>query len=180
MKKNLIVLLVIALVTVGLFAADPTNASFQVTADVSGINLMKITTAKYEGSSPTDFANNTTVPIYAGPLSVTASGAQTLSAYISTMSNSRSGYHVTMTATAMKSTVGSVDAYINYTVAANTKSITTNGATAVAGVKVIEKTSLSGLAVESHLITLTVDQTTFDAAVEGSYSGTVTFEYKTT
>ena len=85
-----------------------------------------------------------------------------------------------MTATAMKSTVGSVDAYINYTVAANNKSITTNGATAVAGVKVIEVTSLSGLGVESHLITLTVDATTFNAAVEGSYSGTVTFEYKTT
>lgn len=44
----------------------------------------------------------------------------------------------------------------------------------------IEVTSLSGLGVESHLITLTVDATTFNAAVEGSYSGTVTFEYKTT
>ena len=136
---------------------------------------MKITAAKYTSTTPSNFDS---AAAFTGPLGVTTSGTQTFNAWLSTMSNNRTGYTVSMSATAMKSTVsGQADSYINYTVTVNTKSITTNKGTAVSPVDVITVTSLSALAVQSHKIALSVDQTTFNAAVQGSYSGTVTFTY---
>ena len=175
MKKNIgAVLLVIALSTAAAFAVDP--ASFQVQTAVSGINKMKITAAAFPSNgTPSTFDS---AAAFAGPLTVTTSGAQTFSAYLSTMSNNRVGYKVTMSATAMTSAVtDQATAYINYTVGVNSKSLTTAGATVVSSVEVINVASLAGLASQSHPISLSVDQASFDAAVEGSYSGTVTFTY---
>jgi len=176
MKKNIVaVLLVIALSTVFIFAAtNPPATSFDVSTNVSGINKMKITTAAFTGTTSSSFDSATA---YTGPLAVTAAGSQTFSAYLSTMSNNRVGYKVTMGATAMSSTVSSATAYINYTVSVNNKSLTTNNGTTVAPVEVITVASLTGLASQSHQIALSVDATSFDAAVEGSYTGTVTFTY---
>jgi hypothetical protein len=174
MKKSIIaVLLLIVFSTVSAFAVDP--ASFNVSTAVAGINKMKITTAAFNGATPVSFDD---AIIYAGPLTVTTSGPQSFSAYLSTMSNKRTGYKVTMGATAMTSTVaGQTTSYINYTVGVNTKSLTTAGATVVTPVDVITVASLTGLTSQSHPITLSVDATSFNAAVEGNYSGTVTFTY---
>ncbi|ADY12423.1 hypothetical protein [Sphaerochaeta globosa] len=174
MKKNIVaVLLVIALSTVSAFAVDP--ASFNVSTAVNGINKMKITQAAFSGTTPASFNS---ALAFVGPLGVTTSGPQTFSAYLSTMSNNRIGYKVTMGATAMTSAVaGQTTSYINYTVGVNTKSLTTAGATVVTPVEVITVASLTGLASQSHAISLSVDATSFDAAVEGTYSGTVTFTY---
>jgi hypothetical protein len=180
MKKNIVAaLLILALAGFGVYAADPSPSSFDVTTTVAGINLMKLTIAEFTLTTPTQFGSATA---YTGPLEITTYGAQTFSAWLSTMSNSRSGYKVTMTATAMKSTIqDQADAYINYTVTVNTKSITTNNTTSTpTSIDVITVGTLSGLAKQSHQIALTVDQTSFEAAVEGSYSGTVTFTYTTT
>lgn len=176
MKKNIIaVLLVIALSTVFIFAAtNPPATSFDVSTSVSGINKMKITTAAFTGTTPSSFNSATA---YTGPLAVTAAGSQTFSAYLSTMSNNRVGYKVTMSATAMSSTVSSATAYINYTVGVNSQSLTTAGATVATPVEVITVASLTGLSSQSHAISLSVDQVSFDAAVEGTYTGTVTFTY---
>ncbi len=188
MKKNLIAILIIALVSVGLFAATvPGPSSFDVTTTVLGINLMKITKAAFTGTTETAFTN---AAAFQGPLGVTGYGAPAnFSAYISTLSNSRVGYKVTMTATAMKSTetVGqsSVDAFIHYTVTANNQSVDTSGKSGGpgAGGKVVIDTlsaGLTGVAPASHQITLSVDQASFEAAVEGTYTGTVTFTWTTT
>jgi len=177
MKKNIVaVLLVIALSTIALFAAtNPPATSFDVQTAVSGINKMKITAATFSGTTPISFDN---AAAFAGPLGVPTSGPQSFSAYLSTMSNNRIGYKVTMGATAMTSAVsGQTTSYINYTVGANSKSLTTAGATVVTPVEVITVASLTGLASQSHAISLSVDATSFDAAVEGTYSGTVTFTY---
>ena len=177
MKKNIIaVLLVIALSTVFIFAAtNPPATSFDVSTNVSGINKMKITAAAFPANgNPSSFDS---AAAFAGPLGITASGPKTFSAFLSTMSNNRVGYKVTMGATAMSSTVSSATAYINYTVSVNNKSLTTNNGTTVAPVEVITVASLTGLASQSHQIALSVDATSFDAAVEGSYTGTVTFTY---
>ncbi len=177
MKKNIVaVLLVIALSTAAAFAAtNPPSSSFDVTTNVGGINKMKITAAAFPANgNPSAFDS---AAAFAGPLGVTASGAQTFSAYLSTMSNNRVGYKVTMSATAMSSTVSSATAYINYTVGVNNKSLTTAGATAVTPVEVITVSRLTGLASQSHQISLSVDATSFDAAIEGCCSGSVTFTY---
>lgn len=175
MKKNLIVtILLFSFVLAGAFAV--TSDSFDVTTAVSGINQMKLTASAFPSNgTPASFTSATA---YAGTLAVTTSGTQSFSAYLSTISNNRKGYSVTMSATALKSTLATAaDAYINYTVSCNTQSVTTNGATATSAVTVVNVPSLSSLASQSHQIGLSVDSTSFDAAVEGSYSGTVTFTY---
>ncbi len=174
MKKNLIALLVIALVSVGLFA-DPTTSTFNVETSVKGINEMKLTTTKFTGTTKSALDGLTA---YTGPLSVTTYGDQNFTAYISTLSNSRVGYTVTMSATAMADDAAS----IHYTVTANGESVDTSNAQNGPGsdAKVIIDTltsGMTGVASQSHLITLTVDQTSFEAAVEGEYSGTVTFTW---
>jgi hypothetical protein len=181
MKRNIIaILLVLSLATVGVFAdppnPNPANTSFDIITSVQGINYMKITTAEFTSTAPGDFISATT---YAGPLEVTTYGTQNFSAWLSTMSNNRSGYTVTMTANAMKSEIEDLsDAYIDFTVTVNTKAITTEGTTSSpASVAVITAGSMTGLSKQSHKIALSVDQETFEAAVEGDYTGTVTFNY---
>ena len=175
MKKNLIVLLVIALVSVGLFAANPGPSTFDVTTTVEGINEMKLTQAEFTGTTKSAL---TALDAYTGPLEVSAYGPQSFTAYISTLSNSRVGYKVTMSETAMADAA----AKIHYTVTANGESVDTSGAENGPGsnAKVIIDTltsGMTGVASQSHLITLSVDQTSFEAAVEGEYSGTVTFTW---
>jgi len=86
---------------------------------------------------------------------------------------------VSMSATAMKgTTTEQANAYINYTVAVNGESIITNNTTSSpTSVVVISVTDLTQLSVESKPIGLTVDSATFNSAVAGSYSGTVTFTF---
>lgn len=175
MKKFFVTaILALALAGVALYA-DPITSTFDVQATVQGINKMKITAAKFTGTAPGQFDSATA---FTGPLGITAPGSQTFSAYLSAMSNNRKGYTVSMSATPMKSSItGLADAYINYTVTVNNKSITTTGSQPASDVDVITVSSLTGLSVQSHKIALSVDSGTFNAAVQGQYSGTVTFTY---
>lgn len=184
MKKNLVaLLLVLAVVSFGVFAAPPGPIDFTITADVVGVNLMKITTEQYNPPKPTP-ANFGTAEEHTGTHTVSVGGGQTIDAWISTLSNSRKGYKVTMSATAMKSAAapeGGGDArYINYTVKVDNdtqKMITTNGASAVSPVIVIQHSSLQKPTATSLQISLEVNATDFEEAVEGEYIGTVTFTY---
>lgn len=180
MKRFITGLLILIVGIGGVFATNPDAVSFQVQTEVAGINLMRITTAKFSGTSKTDFENTTTNPTYAGPLNVTKYGNQDFTAYISTLSNSRVGYKVTMGATAMADN----GALIQYTVTANEKSVDTSNAENGPGsdAKVIIDTftnGMTGVASQSHKLSLFVDQTSFNAAVEGTYTGTVTFTWTT-
>lgn len=177
MKKFIIAaLLVLTVFTASIFADNPSPASFDVTTTIGGINLMKITAAEFTGTTLAAFNS---ASAFSGSLPVNTSGTQTFSAWLSTISNRRTGFTVSMVATPMTSSVDTLaNAYIDYTVSVNSESFSTNGATTpVAAVNVIEVTSLAGLTAHSYPIGLTVDANTFDAAVEGSYTGTVTFTY---
>ncbi len=186
MKKNLIAILIIALVSVGLFATNPGPATFDITTTIGGINLMKITKAAFSGTTETAF---TEAAAYTGndedgKHHVTAGGDQDITAYISTLSNSRAGYSVKLSATPMTSTIGSQTAYINYTVTVNTtptaKTFTTDGANTVADVVLFTTGVQSAITPISHKIDLSVNSGNFAAAVEGTYTGTVTFTWTTT
>ena len=174
MKKILLLALLILLVsTSGLFAATTDN--FTVTTVVGNVDLMTISTVKYTGTTVATFdalTAYTTLPITTG-------GVQTVNAWLSTLSNNRAGFKVNMKATAMKSSIsGQADAFINYTVSCNTASATTNNGTEItASNPVVTYSSLSAVTSTSNKIALTVNQTDFDKAVAGSYTGTVTFVY---
>lgn len=174
MKKTTIaVLLVLLLASTSIFAVSD---NFTVTTTIDEIGLMKITTAAL--STHTVAAYNALTDFEELPIS--SSGAQTFAAYLTTLSNKRTGYTVTMGASAMKSTVGAVDSYIDYTVGVNSVDLTTGGATDPTAVTVLTVASLGTLQAQSHAISLSVDATTFDSAVSGSYSGTVTFTFTAT
>ena len=87
---------------------------------------MKITAAHYTSTDPD--AIETAAAF--GSLTVQSAEEQDFSAWLSIMSNNRAGYTVSMSATAMKSSITEqADAYINYTVAVNGESITTANTT---------------------------------------------------
>lgn len=178
MKKLISAILVLALASFAIFADTD---FFEVETKVEGVNMMKITAGQYNPTTPTPEGFEE-VGAFEGPLVINTAGDQSFTAYLSTLSNNRTGYTVSMTATAMKSSItGQADAYINYTVTVNSKSITTNNTTSnPTSVDVITVTGLTALAKESHQIFLSVDPITYNSAVEGSYSGTVTFTYTTT
>jgi hypothetical protein len=173
MKKLITLLIVFTLATGGIFAAE---ASFDITTTVAPINGMKITTAKFTGSTLEALNNASGVSSY----TVTKSGYQSnFSGWISVVSNNREGYKVTMSATAMTSTVGTTTSYINYTVFFGTQlTFTTNGAAQVSPITVLEKSSLTSLSGNSREIGLDIDPTSFNNAVEGQYTGTVTFTFQ--
>lgn len=176
MKKTFIsILLVLLFVIAPIFAATD---SFNVTTEVTDVGKIKVTEAAVGAAPHTELAFDDLTPY--GDLTINSSGAQTFTAFMSTISNSRSGYGVTMGATSMISTVSSVDSYIDYTVTVNSASLTTTGSTAVLAVPVLSVASLAGIAAESHAISLSIDATTYAAAVSGTYTGTVTFTYTAT
>lgn len=174
MKKTFItILLVILFVAAPMFAVTD---SFNVTTTVADVGLIKVTEAASTVATVTAFNALTAY----GDLAISTSGSQTFDAYMSTLSNSRSGYTVTMDATSMVSTGSPANSYIDYTVTVNSVGLTTTGATPVAGVTILTVASLAAIATETHAVSLSIDSTTFDAAVSGSYSGTVTFTYAAT
>ena len=151
--------------------------NFTVTTDIAEIGNVRVATTNAvptdkDFTGLTEFTN----------LPISTSGSQGTVAHMATISNKRTGYKVTMSATAMKSTVGSATSYIDYTVSCGNQSIVTKGALAptVTGTAVDTVTSLSVLTGKSMPITLSIDKPTFDAAVSGSYTGTVTFTFSAT
>ncbi len=174
MKKTLLLAVLISLITtLGLFAA--TTDSFTVTTVVGNVDLMTISTTQYSGTTVSTFDSLT--PYTA--LAITGGGTQSFNAWLSTLSNNRAGFRVNMKASAMKSSIsGQSDAFINYTVSCNTASVTTNNAAEVTATNpVVTFPSLSEVTSTSNKISLSVNQTDFDKAVSGSYTGTVTFIY---
>lgn len=175
MKKTFMAsLLILIIASASIFAVQD---SFEVTTTIGEIGYMKVSELAIAGNTSQAYADTGLF----GDLTISTSGPQTFSAYLTTLSNKRTGYEVTMIATPMTSTVGSATSYINYTVGCGTGSITTNGAsTTTTAVKVVDVNSLVALTGDSKQITLSVDKPSFDAAVSGTYTGTVTFNYSAT
>ncbi|NBK22573.1 MAG: hypothetical protein EOM68_11155 [Spirochaetia bacterium] len=119
MKKTFItILLVILFVAAPMFAVTD---SFNVTTTVADVGLIKVTEAASTVATVTAFNALTAY----GDLAISTSGSQTFDAYMSTLSNSRSGYTVTMDATSMVSTGSPANSYIDYTVTVNSVGLTT-------------------------------------------------------
>ena len=187
MKKILSLLLLLSIIfSSGVFAADPSPASFDITTSVGSINQMKFTNIAVETKAAFENSSNdwTTIDntVVAGSTDLPVNNTFHDIAYISTMSNDRNGFTVSMSASAMKSATSGGSAYINYSVAigegVERQEATTNGATKNAEIaEVITNESLSTLKVQSAKISIKVDKAGFDAAVQGEYSGEVTFTF---
>lgn len=174
MKKTIIATLLILLIaSASIFAVAD---SFDVKTTVGEIGLMKVSSAAIADNTSLAYTNSGDFT----ELVIESSGEQTFEAYLTTLSNKRSGYEVTMKATPMTS-AATPTTYIDYTVGCGTGTITTDGAnTSTTPVTIIDVTSLTELTGASKAITLSVDSATFEAAVSGNYTGTVTFNYTAT
>ena len=176
MKKTIAILLVLAISSVAIFAANATG-QFDVVTNVGGIHEIKLVTV------------GTTVPTNKGAFDGLAAdnsdftvdddnynSVQTVRQLIS-MSNNRNGYNMTLSATAMKADIGSSEfAYINYDVTAGGASLTTNDAASVdAAANIYDSGALTGMNFYSTNVTVKVDAEEYENAVTGSYSGTITF-----
>ena len=174
MKKIQLLAALFLLITTYSLSSAATD-SFIVSTVVETVDMMTISTSKYTGTAVNTFESLDPFT----NLSIANGGAQTFDAWLSTLSNNRAGFKVSLKASAMKSAIsGQADAYINYTVSCNTASVTTNDATEVTAPDlVVDFSSLSAVTSTSNKIALSVNQTDFDKAVSGSYTGTVTFIY---
>jgi len=175
MKKTSITTLVILIIaSVSIFAAPVTDTdNFTVTTIIAETGKVKVSSAPINGNDLAAYTASGDLASYA----ITGSGNQTnFTAYLTTLSNNRAGYTVSMSATAMMS-ADTPTTYIDYTVGCNNKSIVTNGATATSAVEVMNATGLETLSGDSKQISLSIDATTYNKAVSGSYSGTVTFNF---
>jgi hypothetical protein len=177
MRKNLIITLLLAILVTFSLAADDPSASFNISTSISAINEMKITnkpvTTATFGDDDNSFSGTVAIVGNGEGANMDSSGNVTFAAYISTLSNNRSGYSVSMSATPLTSD----GATINYTVTVNEVPYTT-GTPSPSAVTVLTVSSLSELDAKSLPIAVTVVRSEYDSAVQGTYEGSVTFEYK--
>lgn len=179
MKKILQITAFIMLISISVIFADsptPLTANFTVSTMVGEVSLIKITTANTVPTKPSDFTGNEILPGFS-TLTVNTSGNQGSFANLAILSNQRGGYKITMTATAMASTEEGTSSYIDYIVACGNQSVTTKGSATpiISGDTIVSVASLSTLTGDSKPISVSIDSTSFNAAVAGTYSGTVTF-----
>ncbi len=166
-------LLILVIASTSLFSVED---NFTVTTDVSLIGCMKVSSSPIAGNTITDYTNSGNFTT----LAITTSGEQSFSAYMTTLCNSRTGYTVSMSATPMTSAGSSFTSQILYTVRCNGQEVLATLAQETVPPTIVDVNSLTHLTGDSKQITLSVDSTTFDAAVSGSYTGTVTFEFTAT
>jgi hypothetical protein len=175
MKKLATLLIILALATGGIFAYDSTLDLSTIVDQTQG---MKITASQFTGTTLEALNSATEVTSY----TVTAGGEYEVG-WISVISNNRTGYYVTASATAMASTVGTTTNYIDYTVSFGTDEFTTTGATTAylePPKYALIVQSLDSLTPNSRKITLKISDNALDSAAEGQYTGTVTFSLTAT
>ena len=177
MKKTITVILILIFLGVGLFAADPT-ANFDVVTQVASSSDMKITATLFTVAGATRSLFNA-APAANSSVTVTTVGSLvSLPAFLTTISNNRKGYSVSMSAKAMAN--AEKDNYINYTVTCGGASVTTtDGDTPIAStLKVVDKAApVKKLEATSNQVKITINQTDYEKAGSGDYTGTIYFTF---
>ena len=177
MKKNILaVLLVITLSSFSAFAAM--DGTLNVATAVQGVNLIGVfapNTAAPTGNAAQDWNASYTA-------SAVNTATETAVGVVHTRSNNRTGYSVTMAAGPLSST-GTTTVYLGYIAKAydgatlsgtstyDAAQTTTSGATAT----IINTGNLTGISTNSRDVKIEIPN--FETALEGSYTGTITFTY---
>ena len=176
MKKNIIALLSITLIaSFGLFAATlPTPAQLNLSTTISGVNLMKLTTDQFNPGTPSIALFDSATANEATEVVSNAADTGTI-AYLSILTNKRTGFTVTMTAEALDSATVGNNFLINYVVTAGTASYDTSDGTGTNTITV--NSGITGLTAFSYPVSVDLNDAEYDAALEDTYSGTVTFTY---
>jgi hypothetical protein len=177
MKKNITAVLLTAIIaSFGLFAAAPSPAELNLSTSISGVNLMKLTEATFNPSPASVSAFNTATAN--APTETVSSAADTGTiAYLSILTNKRTGFTVTMVADALASATEGNDYSINYVVTAGSATYDTSDASGTNTITV--NSGITGLKAFSYAVSVDLNDSEYDAALEDTYTGTVTFTYAT-
>ncbi|WP_320128307.1 hypothetical protein [uncultured Sphaerochaeta sp.] len=172
MKKNIIALIAIALIaTAGLFATD--SKTLDLNTHISGINLMSLSSVQLTTSTVT--AYNTALASPVSTATLNSSAASGTLAYLNILSNKRTGFTVTVTATHLAGTNGNPYT-IDYSVTAGSASYDTSASTHT-GNTLAPSANLTGLTAFSYAVSADLNDSQYAAALEDTYTGTVTFTY---
>jgi hypothetical protein len=177
MKKSIVTaLLVAAFAASSLFAMGPgasstttdSSAELNLSTTIAGINEMKLTVSEVTTSDfATATANGETETV-----SLDTDG-NTL-AYLSVMTNNRTGFTVGIGATALASETEGNDYVINYTLSCgDSASIDTSTQSKAS----VSKDSIDELSAFSYAVSVDLDDDEYNAALEDDYTATVTFSY---
>jgi hypothetical protein len=177
MKKKIIALVLVTLIaSFGLFAALPSPADLNLSTTISGKNLMKLTKTEFAPSPASENAFNTAVANEATEVVSSAADTGTI-AYLSILTNKRTGFTVTMTAEALDSATVGNDYLINYVVTAGTATYDTSDSSGTN--TIVVNSGITGLSAFSYAISVDLNDAEYDAALEDTYTGDVTFTYTT-
>jgi hypothetical protein len=158
----------------GVFAASETTSdkTLKITTAVSAASGFKVTSNAI-GENNFGYFNTSLTPITSLPVTI-ESGIGTAAAYLSVANNSTSsGLSVYMKATDMVAT--GVTTKIGYTVQCKSASYNTLSTTGNQLVTTVTGSSSTGIAMESNVITVDLDDDTYYNAAPGSYEGIITF-----
>ncbi|WP_320128304.1 hypothetical protein [uncultured Sphaerochaeta sp.] len=176
MKKNIIAILLATFIipSFALFAALPAPSDLYLLTSISGINLMKITESQFNPSTPSVYAfNNAT----ANPTNETVStdtDGDTI-AWLSILTNRRTGFTVEMTATPLVSADTENTYEINYIATVGSATYNTSDETGTNSIT--EDSGIAGLSAFSYAIAVDLDDNEFAMALADTYTGTITFTY---
>jgi uncharacterized protein YfaP (DUF2135 family) len=172
MKKNIVALLLVALVaSVSLFAVA--DADLKLSTTINGINYMKLTEAEFKPSTASITAYNSATANATTETVSSAADTGTI-AWLSILTNKRTGFTVSLSATPLTSATTGNTYKIHYKISCDSAYVYTNGNTGVPSLKV---SSITGLSAFSYAVSADLDDDQYAAALEDTYTGTVTFTY---
>ncbi|AEV29190.1 hypothetical protein SpiGrapes_1378 [Sphaerochaeta pleomorpha str. Grapes] len=191
MKRLFAIIVSIAILcSLSLFAADGTattsSAKLTISATIQEESNIKITDATHSSIDRKDFDSVTPFTKYV----ILGSGKTGVIAYVHVKTNKHSNFTITMTATPLTSENNS--AKIDYTVyldegtndvtfttnaSSNTNNVLTDGYGNGHGNDNGNGNGWGHLKVFSYPLAIDLEDTSYEAALEDTYSGTVTFNY---
>ena len=172
MKKNIVALLIVALVASASLFAVP-DASLNLTTTITGINNMALTAS--ELTTSTVAAYDTAADSIVASKTITNSGSTGTIAYLSVLTNRRTGFEVTISAAPLASSTVGNSYEINYVVNAGTASFDTSAATNSSNK--LTGPVIAGLQAYSYPVSVNVNPAEYAAALEDTYTAAVTFTY---
>ena len=179
MKKSIIaVLLIITVSTFAAFAVVTDSGTLNVATAVQGVNLIGVFatgTAAPTGNAAANWTGSYTAP-------TVNSATETAVGVVHTRSNNRTGYSVTMAAGPLSSS-GTTTVYLGYvakaydgaTLSGTSTYDATGTTTSGTAATIISTGNLTGITTTSRDIFIEIPN--YATALEGSYTGTITFNY---
>jgi hypothetical protein len=179
MKKSITAILIVAIIaTASLFATTaPSPADLNLKTQISGINMMKLTKNIFS-PSPASVSTFNSAEANETLEEVSSSTNTGTIAYLSILTNKRTGFTVTMSAAALTPATDGNTFSIDYVVTASSATYDTAAETNTSNTIVVNS-GITGLSAFSYPVSVDLDDTDYDAALEDTYTGTVTFTYTT-